>query len=211
MAKTIADLLKAADTEWKHWGSSTWNLSTGKANIGHIDDELKFAKYVIENYNAVGGGKPTPSDIAKDKYPWSAVGMSYVFHEADFKKAEFPFAQSHSVWLRKFIKARKSGTANALYHGYRLTEAGASPQVGDLVAYVREAGTFDDAQKYFDVTTAYMSHSDLVVERRHNEIDVVGFNVLDSVTKKTIPLDNNGFIADRKHKWFVVLRAKALS
>ena len=43
-----------------------------------------------------------------------------------------------------------------------------------------------------------------------SEIDVIGFNVLDSVTKKTVPLTSAGLIADRKHKWFVVLKRKAL-
>lgn len=210
MTKTISDLLTVAAGEWQHWGSSTWHLVTGKADIGHIDDEVTFANYVIQNYNAVGGGTPTADQIAKDKYAWSAVGMSYVFHRAGFNKSEFPFAQSHSVWIRKFIAARINGNTSALYHGYRLTEPQASPEVGDLVAYARTGETFAQAQNFFNATGPYMSHSDIVVRKQNGTIDVIGFNVLDSVTRKTIPLDERGLIADRKHKWFAVLKANAL-
>jgi hypothetical protein len=212
MAKTVSDLLAAAKLEWDHWKNSVWNLGTGKKTIGHTDDERAFAKYVIDNYCAAGGGSPTVDEIANDDYAWSAVGISAIFKTAGFARTEFPFNQSHSVWLRRFIKARQNNEAGALYWGYRLNEAKATPEVGDLIAYARGTNlTFDRAQAFFDKTGAYNSHSDLVVAKRAGEIDVIGFNVLDSVTKKTVPLDASGKIADRKHHWFVVLRRKSLA
>jgi hypothetical protein len=72
-------------------------------------------------------------------------------------------------------------------------------------AYYRNP-TFEEAQTYFDKTHRDRSHTDLVVARRADQIDVIGFNVLDSVTKKTIPLSASGHIADRTKKWFVVLK-----
>ncbi|KAA3504492.1 DUF2272 domain-containing protein [Rhizobium rhizogenes] len=211
MARTVSDILNVADQEWKHWGNSTWNLSTDARHIRHKDDDRIFAKYVIKNYNSVGGGTPTEDDVMNDHYFWSAVGISYVFHAAQFSKKEFPFAESHSVWIRHFIKARKQNSTSALYHGYRLKEAGATPDVGDIVGYTYDKVSFQQAQGYYDKVGSYKSHTDIVVARRPGEIDVIGFNVLDSVTKKTIPLSESGHIADTRHKWFVVLKKNALN
>ena len=211
MAKTVKDILEIAAAEWEHWGKSTWNLKSDATNIGHTDDELKFAQYVIDNYNKAGGGSPSLTDIQNDHYYWSAVGMSFVFKKAGFLKTEFPFAEAHSVWIRRFIKARRDKDSSALYWGFRLSEAAAAPDVGDIIGYTYAKNTsFEDAQTYFDKTGSYASHTDVVVAKRGAEIDVIGFNVLDSVTKKTVPLTSAGLIADRKHKWFVVLKRKAL-
>lgn len=212
MPKTVSDIVELATREWEHWGKSTWSLSSNQKSIGHTDDEQAFAEYVIKHYNAAGGGTPTANEISNDQYFWSAVGISFVFKKAEFKKAEFPFAQAHSVWIRRFVKARKENDQTALYHGYRLNEAQASPEVGDIVGYTYAKNvSFEGAQAYFDKTGSYQSHTDIVVARRPREVDVIGFNVLDSVTKKTVPLTANGLIADRSHKWFVVLRKKNLA
>ena len=209
MAKTLQDLLDSADREWRHWGESIWSLENDVRRISHTDDEPIYAQYVIDNYNSVGGGHPSVIDIANDHYFWSAVGMSAIFKGAGFVKSEFPFFQRHSTWIKAFIKARKD-KRNALYHGYRLMEPEASPMIGDMVGYTyAEDISFDEAQKYFDKTGNYVSHTDLVVARRAREIDVIGANVLDSVTKQTIPLSAAGLIADRTHKWFVVLKRRA--
>lgn len=208
MAKTLANLLTEVRAEWAHWGRSSWNLVTGHKAIGHTDDEDEFARYVLDHYNKVGGGSPSINDIQNDLYPWSAVGMSAVFHQAGFEKSEFPFAQAHSKWIRAFIAARNAGHP-ALYHGFRLSEPEATPEVGDLVGYSRiEGQTFEKAQSVFDRTGNYPSHTDLVVERRPGEVDVIGFNVRDSVTLKTLPLTATGHMADRVHNWFVVLRRR---
>ncbi len=208
MAKTEADLLESANKEWEHWGKSKWNLSSGRRTIGHTDDERPFAKYVLDHYCSVGGGSPSLIDISNDHYFWSAVGISAIFAGAGFTRNDFPFSQAHSTWIRKFVKARKENQP-ALYHAFRLNEPQASPQVGDMVGYTYAQGiTFEQAQAFFDRTGSYPSHTDIVVARREREIDVVGANVLDSVTRKTIPLTAAGLIADRSHKWFVVLKRK---
>lgn len=211
MAKTVADILKAANQEWHHWGSSTWDLVKGKKHIGHRDDEKPYARYVIANYNAVAGGTPTPEEIMNDHYFWSAVGISYVFHAAQFVKTEFPFSQVHFKWIRKFIAARQSNDRSALYHGYRINEPAAVPDVGDMVGYTYANVSLQQAQSYYDRTSSYQSHTDIVVDKRPGEIDVIGFNVMDSVTKKTLPLTESGHLADPRHKWFVVLKKMNLA
>lgn len=205
MASSVENLVAAAEAEWQHWGKSTWIVVTGARHIGHRDDEAAFAQYVIKHYNSVGGGSPSIADIQNDHYFWSAVGISAIFARAGFKSPDFPFSQSHSTWIRRFVKARKQNLP-ALYHAYRLNEAQAAPDVGDMVGYTYASVSFDEAQSYFDKTGSYPSHTDIVVAKRSNEIDVIGANVLDSVTRKTLPLTSAGLMKDKTHKWFVVLK-----
>jgi len=207
MPATNESIVKSAETEWNYWGNSIWHLPKKYKKIGHRDDEDTFAQYVIDKYCSVGGGSPSPSDIQDDRYAWSAVGMSTIMKNAGFKKNEFPFAQSHSVYIRKFIAARISNDKTAAYWGYRLGEPGGAPAVGDLIGYARGKGiTADKATKYFDKIVSYESHTDVVIAVRATEIDVIGANVLDSVTKKTLRINNAGHIEDSEHFWFVTLK-----
>jgi hypothetical protein len=209
MPTTVESIIDAATAEWDLWGRSTWNVKTGAKAIGHTDDETDFARLVIERYCLVGGGSPTIDDIADDRYFWSAVGISASMKAAGFTKVEFPFAQAHSKFIRHFVAARKATNQQSRYWGFRLNEPGGEPQPGDLVAYARASGmTAQKAAKLFDSTSSYESHSDIVVARRPGEIDVIGFNVMDSVTKKTLPLGLNGHILDSQHFWFVTMKRR---
>jgi hypothetical protein len=206
---TIESIIRAVTEEWEEWGGSTWDVRTGTMSIRHTDDEIAFAQLVIDRYCAVGGGTPSVTDIADDRYYWSAVGISAAMKKAGFTKAEFPFAQAHSKYIRHFVAARKAGDTSAPYWGFRLNESGGEPIPGDLVGYARGAGmTQQKAAKRFDATSTYESHCDIVVAKRATEIDVIGFNVMDSVTKKTLPTNAAGHIVDDKHFWFVTLKRR---
>jgi hypothetical protein len=209
MPASKQQIVTAATAEWEFWGKSIWNVAKKVATVGHKDDEKDFAQYVVDNYCSVGGGNPSLFDIQNDEYAWSAVGMSTIMKNAGFTATEFPFSQSHSTYIRAFIKARLSGNESGAYWGYRLGESGGEPEVGDLVGYARGEGlTHEKAQKYFDKKTSYTSHTDVVVAKRATEIDVIGANVLDSVTKKTITINANGHISDTRHLWFVTLKKR---
>jgi len=209
MPATLARVLDAADQEWQFWGRSTWNLITREKRIAHRDDEQPFAEHVIASYCAVAGGSPTADDIQDDRYAWSAVGLSAILKQAGYEKHEFPFAQSHSVYIRRFITDRRNGNAAAAFWGFRFGEPGGEPDVGDLVGYARGTGmTQAKAMTFFDKRDAYASHTDVVVAKRPGEIDVIGANVLDSVTRKTLKIDADGHIADTAHPWFVTLKRR---
>ena len=211
MPASLQQILDSAHAQWEFWGESTWHVATSQKRIGHTDDESPFAQHVIDKYCSVGGGSPSLFDIADDRYFWSAVGMSAIMSAAGFVKVEFPFAQSHSVFIRHFIKARRVGNQSAHYWGFRPGEAGSQPVPGDIVAYARGQNmTPAKAHALFDSTRGYESHSDVVVALRNGEIDVIGCNVLDSVTKKTLRIDANGDIHDDRHFWFAVLKRREL-
>jgi hypothetical protein len=209
MPATIPAIIQAATKEWDFWGRSTWNVPSKKTVIGHTDDEVTFAKHVIEAYCSVGGGAPSLSDISDDRYYWSAVGMSAIMKNAGFSKFEFPFAQAHSRFIRHFIAARKNKDTSAAFWGFRLNEPGGEPEPGDIVAYARTKNVnAEKAAKLFDATATYESHSDVVVAKRGGEIDVIGCNVMDSVTKKTLKINPDGHIEDDVHFWFAILKRR---
>ena len=82
MPASRQSIVDSAHREWAHWGSSTWDLATGRKAIGHTDDEPAFAQYVLDAYCSVGGGSPALVDIQDDRYFWSAVGMSAIMRGA---------------------------------------------------------------------------------------------------------------------------------
>jgi hypothetical protein len=210
MSGTVSSMIEAAKHEWDVWGKSTWNVHQGTSVIGRRDDSPEMAEYVIRNYCKIAGGSPSLVDIQEDLYAWSAVGLSAIMKQAGFTRDEFPFAQSHSVYLRRFIKARRDGDMMAAFWGFRQGEAGGQPDVGDIVAYARGKNmTAPRAAALFNSNSSYMSHCDLVVAKRDNEIDVIGANVIDSVTLKTLRLDSNGHIKDPARHWFAVLKRQA--
>lgn len=207
MPATRQSIVDAALKEWNYWGKSTWNLISATSSIGHKDDDPYFAQYVIDQYCSIGGGSPSRWAIQDDEYAWSAVGMSAFMAKGGLSKTQFPFSQSHSSYIRKFIAARKNNDNTLAYWGYRMGEANYAPEFGDLVAYVRGKGiTAEKARSYYDRTTSYESHTDLVIAKRPGEIDVIGANVLDSVTIKTLKTNTDGHIEDPSHLWFAVLK-----
>lgn len=230
------DLVASATKEWEYWGKQAVKLVRGVPEIvhGRTDQERKYAQYVVDEYCPVRGEEEEPRVITAemimrgppDGYLWSAVALSAFLSRADVPRSEFPFSQLHWTYLSRFIGARASGDLRARYWGYRSGEVGGAPEVGDIVAYhgrpdkralepnyqvsddaLKAArGAFDGAQRGRNPLDM-RSHADLVVAKRRGEIDVIGGNVLNSVTKKTL-IDDSGHIANRTFAWFAVLRLR---
>ena len=57
----------------------------------------------------------------------------------------------------------------------------------------------------YDRTSNYKSHCDIVVAKRPNEIEVIGGNVNQSVTKKILTTDQMGRVA-MGGKWFAIIK-----
>jgi hypothetical protein len=215
MPATIQNVVNSANTQWSRWGGAVWNTVANTINDGfHTDDENAFATIVRDEYCALvipkRADRPTKQQIAKDKYFWSAVGMSFIMSEAGYTKAEFKFSQAHRDFIRQAIKARRNNVATASFWGFRIDEAGSEPAVGDLVGYARGDGvSHAKAQTFFDdMTTSYGSHTDVVVATRPGEIEVIGANVQDSVAKKIVRVGSTGRLTDTVHPWFVVMKRR---
>lgn len=138
----------------------------------------------------------TSAEVGSDDNPWSAAFISWVMKEAGAGD-RFEYSASHSTYITDAIADRKGKDSDALFFGYKLNEY--SPEVGDLVSYSRQDGVG------FDTPAPYKSHSDIVVAKRKGEIDVIGGNVSDSVTLKTLKTDSEGRLIDTSYDWFAVL------
>ena len=58
----------------------------------------------------------------------------------------------------------------------------------------------------YDTTGSYKSHCDIVVSTKGNQIEVIGGNVNQSVTKKILRTDSKGRLIDDNYKWFTVIK-----
>ena len=141
----------------------------------------------------------TPEEVGDGNNAWSAAFISWVMHEGGVRD-EFDGSLRHSDYINDAIQAKENNDSDSAFFGYRLNEY--SPQIGDLVGYARQDGVnYDTATK----TGNYKSHTDIVVDVREGEIDVIGGNVSESVTKKTLEIDSEGRLIDDSEDWFVVL------
>lgn len=203
-------IVVSAVREWEFWGKSVWNLVTGEKQRTNRDDDRAFSTYIRDTYCPVAmaaGDIPGLTAIEDDEFYWSAVAISYMVRQAGVPADAFKASASHSTFIIESIKARKNGDATRAYWGFRIDDPSVEIMPGDIIGCTRTSGvTPEEALAYYDKTGWYPSHSDIVVARRDGEIDVIGGNVRDSVTMKTLALDANGRIVDDEHRWFVVMK-----
>jgi phage replication-related protein YjqB (UPF0714/DUF867 family) len=134
------------------------------------------------------------------QYRWSAAFVSWVMKNAGAGN-HFNYSSRHSVYIRDAIQKRKNNDNSTAFKGYRLNEV--APQIGDLVC----ASSGEDAGKVdYDTTTDYRAHCDIVIAIKQGEIDVIGGNVGDSVSKRTLKVDSQGTLIDTSRPWFVVIK-----
>ncbi|MCE7873911.1 DUF2272 domain-containing protein [bacterium CPR1] len=188
-----ARMLSIARQEWEYFGRQTI-LGARIVQEGHKESEDVYsdrvALYWKEGVNLTWTGKDTHE-------PWSAAFISYVMRKAGLGD-RFEYSDWHAHYIRHAIRARREQDPRYAFWAYRLSER--APQVGDIVCYAREEGIDFDRQR-----EVYKSHGDLVVAVRPAEIDVIGGNVQDSVSLKTLATDAEGKLIDQNQRWFAVL------
>jgi phage replication-related protein YjqB (UPF0714/DUF867 family) len=134
------------------------------------------------------------------QHRWSAAFISWVMRTAGAGD-HFKYSSRHSVYIRDAIQKRKNNDSHAAFKGYRLNEV--IPHVGDLVCF---SSGEDAGQVDYDTTTDYRAHCDIVVAKQLGQIEVIGGNVQESVFKKTLQTDSEGFLIDATKPWFVVIQ-----
>lgn len=186
--------LDIAHQEWVRFGKQTIDADGKLTNSGGRENEDPYYLRVADYWK-----QGVDRDLTgKDRHePWSAAFISWVMKEAGMGQ-RFSYSDWHAHYIRNSIRYRQANNRDFAFWGYRIYER--APKVGDLVGYARSKGTSYDYQR-----TVYPSHTDLVVAVRPNEIDVIGGNVKDSVTKKTLRTDDKGFLVDKQYRWFVIM------
>lgn len=158
---------------------ANWNFGATKESASSMRSDL--SKY----WSAAGAPDYGYSQA------WSAAFISWLFKSSGAKD-KFPYASSHSVYIRQAVANRKSGMLSGGLIGYRKGEY--SPKVGDLICYPRQSGVS------FDSDYTYMSHCDLVVDvdKKSGKVITVGGNVSNSVSKTEYDIDQNGRVTTPK-------------
>jgi hypothetical protein len=189
-----AKTLKLLETEWQAWGQQTMEIDGSVTSAGHKEYEPEFAKRVNRYWRESLGLNHT----GNDDIPWSAAFISWVFKTAGAGPA-FTYSPRHSTYLFKAILASQDADTKDLFVGHRPKDYRAKP--GDLVGRARQSGIDFDHQKNGE----YLSHSDIVVSVGNDALDVIGGNVDNSVTRRTLALDANGTIDTSRYPAFVVV------
>lgn len=206
-ASIDAAVVKAATNEWNFFGNRTTKTNTRTKSNGvpiivkegrKEGDEGIWQRisFYWENSNTGSSGK-SRKEVMKDENPWSAIFVSFVMNRAGAGN-QFKYSFAHRDYIRDAIGNRNAGKRTAPFVGYRLDEY--APTTGDLVC----AGRGEDEYKvtYDNVLTYkttrirsnvvklgnWAAHCDIVVATRAREVDVIGGNIGDSVTKHTINL-----------------------
>jgi hypothetical protein len=193
-------VVEEADKEWRRWGMQTRDKDGNWIKIGGKENKGGFIARVGQywknlGWNDVDGSSP-------DHY-WSSAFISWIMGGVG-RAFGVPFKETHrhSNYIQEYVQNRKQGNLNADYVAYRLHEKPA--EVGDLVCYARE-DTEDDP---YDRTSKYASHCDIVVKKTKDEIEVIGGNVGNSVSKKVLRAID-GYVVDDNNRWFAVIKNNA--
>lgn len=200
-------LVEVARREWTRWGGPLEEIDGRRLGFtsARMESDHPFWTFVHDYWRAVG------SDLdGRDAPAWSAAFISYCFKEAG-AGAAFPVHQNHSIYVSKI----DSGD----FHGLSLEDPGTTPlAVGDLLWASRSGDgcrappmNFPDAKRQLKRIRdrggdSFCSHSDIVVAVRVGEVDVIGGNVRQAVTRTTYKLDSGGKIKDGRRSFVGVIQ-----
>ena len=190
--KRVIDI---ANGEWALFGYQTIGKNGETIRVGKKENEGGWSQRVRDYWLSVGKFL----DGRDRNVPWSAAFISFVMSKAGgVFGVPFRNASAHNRYIRQYINNRKQGREDEFFVGYRINEL--APKPGDLICYGREG------EGGYDATGSYLSHCDIVVAKRPGEIEAIGGNVGDSVTKRILATDNKGLLIDRQNNWFTVIR-----
>ncbi|TGD95692.1 DUF2272 domain-containing protein [Methylobacterium nonmethylotrophicum] len=201
------DLAGIARREWIRWGGPVEKIDGQRLGFTHkrMEAQHPFWVYVGEYWRAAGS-----SLDGRDKPPWSGAFICYCFREANAGD-RFPYSDNHS----RYMAAIDGGQ----HPGLTLVDvATARLEVGDLLWASRTGdecrrppATFASAHRELTAirngtASTFCSHSDIVVDVRPGEVDVIGGNVSQAVTRTTYRLDTKGQVRDGRRSFLGVLK-----
>lgn len=191
-------VIRVAKREWQGWGEPLIDINGKKVRgASRLEKKGGFAQRVAKYWRE---GTGINNRDGTDGVAWSSAFISYIMKKGGAKD-KFVYDEAHSKYIRDSIKNRKQGKFNAPFVGYKISEV--APKVGDLVCYHRHSGGIEG---YYDRTSGYKSHCDLVVKKDKNQLEVIGGNVGDAVTKRIVRINSEGKVTDKNKKWFAVIK-----
>jgi hypothetical protein len=166
---------------------------------GTIREKDTAVAATLKNYWKLGGLSVKDHQLQDGSWqythPWSAVFISWVMFEAG-AGASFPYTNLHAkyiVWARDNAKTQEQ----PLFAAYDICDArSAWPEPGDLVCMNRKRNRFT----LNTINDNCISHCDIIVEvnKEQGYMVSIGGNVGQTVNKRIIWLDENGFVDTSK-------------
>ncbi|MEA5511845.1 DUF2272 domain-containing protein [Crocosphaera sp. UHCC 0190] len=216
--------------EWISFNAPNRPVVRSQADVALLEREpLEYRKcQTINRYWAVvpvnqsGDNKPPSGDSCKlnipptpqgkgqigkwNEYPWSAAFISYIMQKSGAGN-QFKYSGRHATYIVDSVKNRD--TQNYPFRGYPIDQK--EPEIGDLICAPRGSSkdlVYDKILQEGDFT----SHCDIVVAKNDNKnIEVIGGNVGDTVSKTIVLLNSKGYIQKTDshsdfRPWFVVIK-----
>lgn len=155
-----------------------------------------FSKFTADDRNTDTVVKQAAVRAALNDSPWSAAFISYLMSQVDMTDRQFHYASAHWQYIKSAFE-QPEGYAYKACDPKRTT-----PAVGDLLCASRDAlplktfAQWRQASRRADFSTA--SHCDVVIEvnTAAKKIEVIGGNVLQSVTRRKLKLNAENRLSD---------------
>jgi hypothetical protein len=173
-----------ANQEWNRW------------NQGKTKESSTAMRPVLKDYWATGTGSERRESNWWSAVPWSAAFISWVMKKSGAGN-DFKYSAGHSVYTAAAKENAIKNNKN-LFKAYPITKV--APRLGDIVCKSRDGS----GATYDNITPGMNTHCDIVTDIQPNSISVVGGNVSDSVSKKSVSTAADGKIAARDY--FAVIR-----
>lgn len=202
----VDQILRTAEAEWDFFGKQTVVIDDTHESMPLVgkweDDGEVWATRVNVYWRSVGKPRLDGYDC---KQPWSAAYISWVMQTAGLNSAEFPPSDAHWNYIRYFADNQQSPAA---FTPHKIADY--SPRPGDLICATRGNSGFIPVYDAMDTGSVLMGHTklhcDIVTDVRSHQIEALGGNVRNSVTKSTIATGPNGRLKPSERRpWFVVL------
>lgn len=167
---------------------------------GTIREKDTAVAGILKSYWKLGGLTVKNNQLENGSWqyhhPWSAVFISWVMYQAG-AGASFPYANAHAkyiVWARDNVKTQEQ----PMFAAYDVCDPrSAWPEPGDLICMNRKRNRFT----INTINENCISHCDIVVEvnKEQGYLVSIGGNVGQTVNKRIVWLDQNGFIDGAKN------------
>ncbi len=195
-------LVAVVSREWRFFGGAQWRYRLPSLGRAHLEYEPGYRERVQYYW------KTALHRNVRDtrRIGWSGAFISYVMKDAGARK-RFPYSGTHTTYIARAIENRKKGLLNAPIVGYRLNEY--APRPGDMVCNSLTSGI-----DYDHINRRYAAHCDVVVKRGFRHVEVIGGNLTNSVRKRTLLTDENGYVYAHQprridpyvKRWFVIIK-----
>lgn len=146
-----------------------------------------------------------PADVTSRDHPWSAAFIAYVMRQAGAGE-RFPYAASHSGSIKQAIYNRQHSAENAGLIGHPVMDY--APRPGDLLCATRAWATGKVTYANASSFDFFPSRCELVINTTPGQIDAIGGDLRDAVTRHTIRAVNGKIAPGGAEDWLVVIQTQ---